>query len=223
MKKVFLLLSAFSIVAISSCSDDDSPGTPADTSSDILVKRMVYDRDDDHYFEIDYTYDGNKLVQGVFDDGVIEKYYYEGDLINKVEYINAGEVEERFFFTYNTDGKLIEYHSQHLSDGEWYDSENYTYVYNNDNTITKHYGFNAFSTLHIENGEIAQKVHSDGTTYTYTYDNKNSPFKNVTGYAEIAEAFSGDHELEGRSRNIVSIINETHDQNYTMTTFQYNA
>src|SRR5690606_37509894 len=68
-----------------------------------------------------------------------------------------------------------------------------------------------------------QAVSGDGTIYTYTYDGKNSPFKNVTGYAEIANAFAGDHEFHGRSQNIVSIIDETHSQNYTLNNIQYNA
>jgi hypothetical protein len=123
MKKVLLFLSAISLVAISSCSGDDSPSNPPDNTSDVLVKRMTLHQDDasGFNFTVDYTYDGNKLVQGVYNDGFMEKFYYTGDLITKVEYLFEGEVEDRELFTYDAQGRLIEYKELDLvNDGNYH-------------------------------------------------------------------------------------------------------
>lgn len=229
MKKVFLFLGALSLATVISCSsDDDSPSNPP-TSSDILVKRVVYSQDDPDGYNatINYSYNGNKLVQGVYNDGTIEKYYYTGDRITKIEYIYEGVVTERDLFTYNAENKLSGWQYEALDEEEdiWETWENNTYTYNSDNTITQSdaSGSGFTRTMTMQNGEISQIVGSDGTTYTYTYDSKNSPFKNVTGYAEIVHAFAGDHEMDGRARNIISIVDETNNQNYTINTMQYNA
>ncbi|HEU0135794.1 MAG TPA: hypothetical protein VFQ50_00745 [Flavobacterium sp.] len=232
MKKVFLFLSAISLVAISSCGDDESPVTPpVDTTDDVLVKRVTTQQEDPDGFNytIDYTYNGNKLVQGVYTDGSLEKYYYTGDLITKIEYYNDGVLDFQDVFAYNAQGKLTEYRFQWMSDNT---EEKSLYVYNSDNTVTETQlsgpingtgTTGSQSILSFENGELSQIVNASGSTYTYSYDAKNSPFKNVTGYAEIAHAFVGDYQTHGRSKNILSIVNETFGQNYTTNSIQYNA
>ena len=232
MKKVFLFLSAISFVAISSCSDEENPVTPpVNTTDDVLVKRVTTQQDDPEGFNytIDYTYSGNKLVQGIYDDGSLEKYYYTGDLITKIEYITNGTIEFQDVFAYNAQGKLTEYRFQWMLENT---EEKSLYVYNSDNTVTETQlsgpinstsTTGSVSTLSFANGELSQIVQENGSTYTYSYDAKNSPFKNVTGYAEIAHAFVGDYETHGRSKNIVSIVNETFSQNYTTNSIQYNA
>jgi hypothetical protein len=231
MKKVFLFLSVVSFAVMSSCSGEDSPVTPPDTTTGNLVKRMTTQQDDPEGFNytIDYTYNGSKLVQGLYNDGYIEKYYYTGDLITKIEYMVDGAIEFQDLFTYNPQGKLTEYRFQWISDGT---EEKSLYVYNSDGTVAETYIYGPINNttttgeenvLTFTNGEISKKVFAGGRTYNYTYDAMNSPFKNVTGYAEIAHAFAGDYELHGRSKNIVSIIDETNDSNYTLNSIQYNA
>ncbi|HEX9979603.1 MAG TPA: hypothetical protein VGB50_03445 [Flavobacterium sp.] len=230
MKKLFLFLSAFSVAVLSSCSNDDdnNSGTP---SSDVLVKRIVAHQEDPDgiNYEVDYTYSGNKMVQGVYDDGYTEKYYYTGNEITKIEYIFDGDVEERELFAYNAQGKLIEYRDQDLLE----DFEEVTAMaYNGNSTITQTISSGSVGdtsptgetrTLTLTNGEVSQVVQTDGTVYNYTYDTRNSPFKNVTGFAEIAHIYSGDFEYEGRSKTIATIVDATHTQNYTVNTWQYNG
>jgi len=227
MKKILLSFAALTFIAITSCSSDDNNSEP---SADILVKRMVYEQEDPDGFNYDitYTYNGKKILAGNYTDGTIEKYYYSGDLITKIEYIFGGEVEEQELFLYNANGKLIEYRYQDIVD-DFEDKSLFTYP--NENTIIKTNITGVInntvttgnvSTITLTNGEVS-KIQSGGKIYNYTYDNKNSPFRNVTGYAEIAYAFAGDFELEGRGRNILSIKNETDNINYTTNTIQYNA
>lgn len=221
MKKVFLFLSAISLVAVSCSSDDDSPTNPDPGS--ILVKREVYQQAgvDGFNFTTDYTYNGNKIVKEVSNDGYVANYFYTGDLITKVDWYLDGTLDEREIMTYDSNGKLIGYSDHYMENAT---PDEYTFVYNSDNTVTKtQVGTNFTTTLTFANGELSQIVQSGGTTYTYTYDAKNSPFKNITGYAEIAYIIAGDNELHGRSRNIVSIVDETNQSNYMMNSFVYNA
>jgi len=226
MKKAIFFLSTISLFALTSCSSDDSSSSDQATSTDVLVKRIIYSQEDPEGFNdiINYTYNGNKLVEGNYVDGTKEKYYYTGDLITKIEYVFDGEVEEQELFTYNANGKLIEYKDQDLVEDS---EERYLFVYNADNTITETYFDGTpqglVSTLTIENSEISKTVQTGFNTYKYTYDTKNSAFKNVTGYAEIAYAIHGDFELNGRSHNIVSIFDQTLNRNYMANTIQYNS
>lgn len=220
MKKAFFFLSTISLFALASCSSDDN-STDSNTSTDVLVKRIIYTQEDEDGINdmIAYSYDGNKLSEANYLDGTKEKYYYSGDLITKIEYLHGGEVEYQDVFTYNSNGKLIEYKLEDFIE-DW--EEKHTFVHNADNTITETYD-GVVSTLTIENGEVVKKVQAGYDTYKYTYDTKNSPFKNVTGFSEISYASQGDFELQGRSRNISVIRNETKSHDYMKNTFQYDS
>lgn len=234
MKKALFSLCAIALFAFVSCSSDDNATTtdPAATT-DVLVKRIVRSQEDPEGFNeiITYTYNGNKLLEGNYLDGTKEKYYYTGDLITKIEYLFEGQVEAQDLFVYDASGRLTECRMQDLDDDS---EEKELFVYNNDNTITQTYiqgrpnntaTTGQVSTLTLENDEIVKIAYNGvgGKTYKYSYDTKNSPFKNVTGYAKIAYAFHGDFELEGKKHNIASIKNETDNFNYTVNTMQYNS
>lgn len=233
MKKIFFFLSAIAIVSLASCTgnDDDSSTNPTpDPSTSVLPKRVVWAQQDPDGFNynITYTYNGNKLIQGVADDGAIERYTYTGDLITKVEYVYDGEVEDQELFEYDTTGRLVLHKYQELLDG--YQERN-IYVYNTDGTVTQN-SYNetltspsstpSVYTLSFENGEMTKIVQQANNTYKYTYDGKNSPFKNVTGYAAIVHAIHGDFETEGKNQNILSIVDQTNSIAYMTNTVQYN-
>ncbi len=222
MKKVFLFLGALSIATISSCSSDDDSSTNPPNTNDVLVKREVYQQagEDGFNFTADFNYSGNKLVSVVSNDGYVENYTYTGNLITKVESFLDGEIDLTETMTYNTEGQLISYSELFAGDSS---ATVYNFVYNSDDTVTKSQVGSGFTTTYtFANGELSQTVQSAGTTYTYTYDTKNSPFKNITGYAAIADLTAGDHELHGKARNIMSIVDETHSQNYMTNSFIYN-
>jgi major membrane immunogen (membrane-anchored lipoprotein) len=225
MKKILMLMGGISLLSIVACSSDDDSSNSS--SSDPVVKRILYqDEDPDGYnYDVTYSYNGNKITQGVYTDGYVEKYYYSGDRIVKIEYLTDGEVEEQDVFTYDASGMLTQASYQDLI-GDY--EERTTYATASANTVTQTYysgeiGNNTpdwTATLTITDGEVTQSTHI-GTTYTY--DTKNSPFKNVTGWAAIAHANAGDHELEGSKHNIISIQNNTTSPNYTTNTYTYNA
>ena len=224
MKKFFLFLSAISFVAISSCSSNDDGPSAENPSTDVLVKKAVYQQADPEGFNftIDYIYNGNKLVKEQYNNGDVSNYFYIGDLITKIEYFVNDTLYIKETFAYNTAGKLSEYRHRFLTDTA---DEVYTYTYNSNNTVTQTNATypSETSILTFTNGEISKEVELGGMTYNYLYDDKNSPMKNVTGYAEIANAVIGDFEMHGRAKNIVSIVSQPGNQNYMMNSFVYNS
>ena len=220
MKKICLFLS-IAALSLASCSSDSESSTN-NPSSDVLVKKIVYTSLMDDYTEtINFTYNGNKLVKGIYSDGSQETYTYQGDLITKIVLSVDGEDDMIEDFTYDSSGRLTGYYYQ---EGVYTEQE--TFVYNSDGTVTGTIGTGSEAvnhTYHFSNGELVKIVNNMGQTYNYTYDAKNSPFKNVTGYGNIAMVTTGDHEFFGRSQNIVSIHETSGDVNYMANTMTYNA
>ncbi len=215
MKKIILCLSLIAI-SLSSCSSDSDSN---DSSSDILVKKVVYTSITDNYTEtIDYTYNGNKIVKGVYDDGSQDIFTYTGNLITKIEMISAGEIIYLETFTYDSNGRLVTYFAD--EDGFTYEE---TFVYNANGTVTNTIDGGGVRTLHFANDELVQIVDMGGNIYDYTYDSKNSPFRNVTGYDKIAMVVHGDHEFFGAKQNISSIRETTGNVAYMTNTMTYNA
>lgn len=218
MKKIILCLSLVAI-SVTSCSTDSGS---SDQSNDVLVKKIVYhDVTDDYTETVEYTYNGNKLIKGVYDDGSVENYTYNGNLITKIEFIEDGEVTYTETFSYDSNNRLTAYHA--LEDGL---DDQETFVYNADGTVTSTIGTGIAAserTLHFENDELVSIVETGGHTYNYTYDTKNSPFRNVTGYDKIANVVQGDHEFFGSKQNIAAIQDVTNDIDYMTNTMTYNA
>ncbi len=220
MKKISLFLSVVAL-SLASCSSDSDSSSSNNPSSDVLVKKIVYTSLTDEFTEtVNFTYNGNKLVKGVYADGTEEIYTYEGDLITKIEMTNGGDANFTENFTYDSSGRLATYT---FIEGDYTEVE--TFAYNADGTVTATMGTGIGAwdrTYHFSNGELIKIVDEFGT-YDYTYDSKNSPFKNVTGYGKIAIVTHGDHEFFGRSQNIVSIHETSEDLNYMSNTMTYNA
>lgn len=218
MKKIILSLCFIATTLISCSSDSDSSNNQL---NDVLVKKVVYTSITDDYTEtVVYTYNGNKLVKGVYDDGSQEIFTYQGNLITKIELITDGELDTTETFSYDTNGRLTGYI---FEEGPFTDEE--TFIYNADGTITSTIGTGAAAsvqTLYFQNDELLKIVRS-ARTYNYTYDSKNSPFRNVTGYDKIAFVTHGDHEIYGRKQNISTIYESVEGVNYTTNTMTYNS
>ncbi len=215
MKKIILCLSLIAIT-LSSCSSDSDSNTSA---NDILVKKVVYTSITDSYTEtINYTYNGNKIVKGVYSDGTEDIFTYTGNLITKIEMIDAGDVVYSETFTYDSNSRLINYVA--VEDVFTYEE---SFVYNPNGTVTNTIDGGGVRTLHFENDQLVQIVDDSGKIYDYTYDAKNSPFLNVTGYGKIAHVVHGDHEFYGAKQNISMIHETTDDVAYMTNTMTYNA
>lgn len=229
MKKLFVLVSAFTLLLTSCSSEDDLPSTPSNTP--VLVIKMVLtspDEDVDSYWNntIDFTYNGTKLVEATEDDGFKTVYTYTGNLISKIEYFDGTTLYAQDLFAYNSNNKLTEYRYLELDD----DFENrFVYVYNSNSTVT----------VTEYQGTIGNTTQSPATpdTYVFTngelsstdggnldYDSKNNPFKNVTGFQEIiTPEFSDDYMIAfGRNQNLVAAPVGASTTEGTFASYTYN-
>src|SRR6218665_456585 len=106
MKKIILCL-GLAALSLTSCSSSDSSN---DGPNDALVKKIVYTSITDDYTEtVQYTYNGNKILRGTYNDGSVDIFTYQGDLISKIETVEDGDVNYTETFTNETNGRLTRY------------------------------------------------------------------------------------------------------------------
>jgi hypothetical protein len=202
MKKICCLFICSSLF-LTSCSSDSSS---ENASADLLLKRVV---EGDILFggtTVDYTYNGNKLVEiEKSNDGNVwsDVYTYTGDVITKIEKFevyDAGTPAEDTYLTstdefqYNGNNELVQFKTTTPDNP---DMERVTTYTHSGNTVTFQQYENVTGeapvllksgTITIQNGEISQVQvvkQFDSYTANYTYDTKNSIMKNVLGYDQI--------------------------------------
>lgn len=233
MKNFALSFSALFMI-LTSCSSDES----SSSSSELLLKKeIVTDSSDGSSYTMTYNYSGTNLTKISYsDDGSYDKFYYEGDLIAKIEFYDDTDfLEAKVTYTYTSDGKLASYVSLDFVNDDG-DREVYTYNANGTVSGVSYFGDSVSQnipgttrTISFSNGEVSSEVSSSGfgsdTSYTYTYDTKNNPYKNIKGYSNIAAYSDSDntgvsHNLLTRVRTSGSITN-TNDFTYTYNSDDY--
>lgn len=199
-------------------------GTTTPGSGILLKKTIDTDSNGDKITTI-YNYNGNKIVSSIDDSGESNIYVtYTGDLITKIEYkFPNGTVEQTDLYTYNSNGKLSSY-VRIDPIMKWGNKEVYTH--NSDGSISvKNYIGDDLSqtqedgggTVKFLNGEVSEIINTSSPKMTYQFDNKNNPFKNVTGMDKIAfTAGIGDGILH-------NVISESYDADVFTTTYTYNT
>ncbi len=229
MKKIIFFVSAFALL-LTACSSDDSDPAPATPSGPLLKKMMLTssDEDSDSYWNstINFTYNGNKLVQYIDEDNYKAVFTYTGDLITKIEYFDDTILDAQDLFTYNSNGKLIEYRDINLLvDVEF----RFTYTYNTNGTVTaQQYQGTVGNTSPVFSPDIYTFTNGELTNTnsgSITYDSKNNPFKNVTGYQEIiTPEFLDDYLIAfGRNQNMTSFSVGTSTTEGTFSSYTYNS
>lgn len=218
MKKTLFLLS-ISFLMLQSCSSGDGSNNG---SSTILCKKQV-----NGTFVLDYIYNGNKMDREMANGQLNRKYYYTGDYITKTEgysdnqlrwittytYVN-GKLATRLFVDLNPDP------DPSITSGL---KTIYTYISNDtisyenySGTATEQDTLISMGEITLLNGQVVQNEGPDGITIA-TYDNKNSPFKNVTGFDKLNP--SNNVVIQGN--NNVSTIQYPNNQIVTYY-YQYN-
>lgn len=227
MKKLLYLFSAIALTLTSCSSDDDSNNNSSNVT---LIKKIILtsdDEEDDSYWNntITFTYNGTKLVESIEDDNYKTVYTYTGDLITKIEYFDGTVLDEYELFSYNSNGKLVEYRS--IGD----DSEiKFTYAYNANGTVS----------VNEYQGEVGNPTLLPGSSSTYTftdgeltaiddsvyvYEDKNNPFMNVTGFKEIMlPEFADDYMIAfGRNKMMTSNYDINNTTEGIFATHTYNS
>jgi hypothetical protein len=204
MKNAFLLC-FLAFVAVS-CSSDDSNGVLQNDA--VLIKKIVYSNPgvtDPN--EVNYTYNGTKLLTAQIDNTVTVKYIYSGDLLTRINtFNNSDDLIQSSAFIYEN-GRLIS--ATHIipEADQGYRSE---YSYNADGTISvNNFMGDGFSQNFVQNPgkfflgdneEISKyeeyNLGVSGTrTTTYLYDNKNNPYKNVMGFDKLLDQGGKYHNI----------------------------
>ncbi len=189
MKKILFLIIVSCLLTF--CSSDSSSSSASDES--ILLKKIIRENENGITTINTYVYEGRKITTSSFST-YLQKFYYSGNLVTKVESYNSGQLMSVFTFEYNSSEKLVQYKLVSPDIGR---SERDTYVYNNDNTIS----VNHYTAIDDDNETLqTQKYFTDSSgeiikierysanstaTTLYTYDTKNNPFKNVIGFDKL--------------------------------------
>ncbi len=195
MKTKIMLLS-IALLAIS-CSNDSNTVDPVDSTPILLTKLM---NNGETYV---YTYNGSKIVQekGLV-DGDISNFTYTGDLITKIVSTSSnGAPTSTETFTYDSSNRLIKAEdisgsnstvttfnylsADHVTIIEKHTSGNYVKTYTRDAYLNTDGSVKSYTqTIQAtQNGTIVET--GTGNLQPIVYDNKNNPFKNVTGLKNI--------------------------------------
>ncbi|WP_396142065.1 hypothetical protein [Flavobacterium sp.] len=232
MKKLILTILASSFLL--SCSTDsasDDSNNP--TGNGLLLKTLT-----DDYGTTTLNYSGNKATYFSDSDGSTSNFTYNGDLIIRVE--QTGGSGSNFINTYNYSNNLLTSSTENRNSTNSSSNYNSTYTYNSDGSITEiitgtntYNGNTTNSTeknvlfysqgncVKVENYTFFNGVYSLNETIIYTYDNKNSPFKNITG---LYNAYYPTGNIN--VNNCISQINKNDSGEITytaQTAYQYNA
>ncbi|MEO8516533.1 MAG: hypothetical protein ABI426_07305 [Flavobacterium sp.] len=210
MKK-FILPILFLVLVGCSNDNNDIP-VNNNTSSAVLVKKVVTGYNGRSDLVVDLMYDGNKLIRtnantlpgmsGIMSIHLYTLYTYTGDLITKESkyYISNNALYEEVSFQYDNSDKLI---SQITIYSPSAYAEKTLYIYNTDGTVTyeTHSG-NATSQTNLSgtgkfwfdnDGEITRvEDYQNGALLKrkdMTYDVKNGAYKNITGYDKLLSSY----------------------------------
>jgi hypothetical protein len=210
MKRLFYLL-IITFLILQSCSSDSN-----DNSNNFIGVKLIQVQFSNGQIST-FSYNGNKLFKINNSSGGFQKYSYEGEFIKLIESYNSlNDLISTTKHFYNNN-KLIRT-KQYNPNGSFYGERNYSY--NSDNTIILNEVINNNGNL-IEDRNIKLYINSQGNIYkqhylsdgniiNFLYDNKNSPYKNITGYCNLIFEFN----------NVIQISDNSSTTNYS---YQYNG
>lgn len=211
MKKIFCFLGFTAL--LTSCGGEDN--TPYDSNaiqSTRLVTRTVETDDDNAITTTEYHYDGYKITNFTDSDNGSGVFTYDGNHITQAKYYDGSTLTQTDIFTFNAQGKVAT-HQMLLHQEDYGEKEVYTHNADGTVTFTSYSGTLTEQTnadfngkLFFENGEVIKKEISTGAgsvyTEVYTYDDRNNPFKNVTGLNEMFLYEDGD--ITGINKNLLT-------------------
>jgi len=225
MKKIFLGLIALTLSLNACSSSDDS----SDTTNDALLSKIVETYEDGYVSTLLVTYSGNKILKLDWDGEEVTEFTYTGNLITQEKYFLDGDLEDLITYEYDANERLIR--STRVETNSFTEVDEYTH--NADGTVsfvTERDGeLAANGTFYFNNNRPYKK---EITTYyegfesdeviEVTFDDKNEPFKNVTGYNKLNFALPNlKSDIEDNVNNVLTVKRDT----FTIltTTYTYNS
>lgn len=202
MKKIFLAaFVAFSAMMATSCGETENVENVDNPNTDTVLLKKVITTDADGVTDtVTFNYNGNKIVSQSATHGYSAQYFYTGNLITNVKEYDEGVLGNEMNYSYDLTNRLVLFENTDYFNNIFSKIE-YTYVSNTQVTTVESlnndgHGFavtaNGVMTLDA-NGNLIKYVRTfvDGgeeQVNNFTYDNKNNPFKNITGMQAIGLA-----------------------------------
>lgn len=228
MKKIFTL-GALALFLMTSCSSDDS-SDPVDNGNEtgtVLLKKSIETDTDGYEYTNYFNYNGNQLTSVTDSEGGEMNFYYENNLLVKIEYFEDGTITQRDLFTYDANNKLATSVILDL-DEDW--ANKMLYTHNSDGTVsiedytgdlteqTNLYGNGVvtYSNNNIVNYTLTS-TGGNSVSSVYTFDSKNNPLKNMSAFDIFNLAYQ-----EGGHNNTLSYTNEAYGESET-TVYTYNS
>jgi hypothetical protein len=229
MKRILILTA----ILVFACSSDDSSDTNDNPNNYKLVETYQYsyvnnDPNSDNFGNLyemtaSYSYDGNKLLNITIsnnnDSGIVNYTYNDNNQISGV-YYSGGDVGEA---EYDNQGRLVIWTYTDVDDNPNGNPSISVanFVHNQDGSVVQTWqGGQSNTYLFDQNGNITTIINPDAwdgnTEKNYTYDNKNNPFKNISGNGFFINIwFQGLNLYPSINNNIVTAENENNIFFYT--------
>ena len=239
MKKLLFVFSALALV-LGSCSKSDSTAPVVDSTSvtlpgDVLISKII-----ESYVAgvvantTTFTYNGKKILKFEDTNGLKVSFTYSGDNITKKETYNNNVLSNTEDFAYDTSNRVLKY-TQTIA-GSTPTIENYIYDSTDPTTIqlnnlvsgtTYNFGSSFEGTITVANNQATEisyryDLSSSSSLYirkknSYIFDGKNSFYKNITGFKNIA--FAGVRNLNtGYDNNIKQQVKFYNNTQTALTT-----
>jgi len=167
------------------------PGTgnplPVYADADIIAE---YTYEEHKLEKIDYKASFSNYSNGISSSSssMFWQFTYTDDLITKVEtYYNddAPHLQYTFEFEYDEQKRLINF----TEEGSYEGPTSYSVSYSNNTVLVSDLPYAGQETLFTYSGNNLQSYEEDWAYMVYEYDNKNSPFKNITGFSNASLGF----------------------------------
>ncbi|WP_313580135.1 hypothetical protein [Chishuiella sp.] len=235
MKKI--LLFTFIAGTLFSCSNDDNSGETNNTTeieNSILPVKTIYTTPKGDYSSIlTISYDGNKINEinitysGIENYSEKSIYQYTGDLITKItNYDKDGDESMVREYTY-LNGKVSTLVTTEWGDKKLIATSKFEWIDDNHlkETTTNDYDNSIYIDEYFyENGNLVKTIYNNSNEIIMTYDDKENPFKNVTGLQLVSfddlEVFSKNNPIKkeskysSKSSDITLYTYEYKDNNY---------
>ncbi|MDY3364238.1 hypothetical protein PG623_09550 [Riemerella anatipestifer] len=231
MKK-YVLMTAIA-VNLMSCNRSENDETVTE-SIPVLPTKITLESKNGESANITLNYNGSKLteVNGIYGTGKIF-FEYSNNLISKiVEKDGEDVIITNLEYTNNKLTKTITTGTE--DNGMYNFSNETTYVYRNDRTVianeigtSNSQNYTASTTYTITNNQATKYIstrYSTTTTHNISYDEKNSIFKNITGFKEASLALNSIFFIKDFSttqNNYISISTDEQSSGNYSATYQY--
>jgi hypothetical protein len=216
MKKLFICLAVFvSFFLFLGCDSDENSNASNKVISKITLKVFEYYNEDEYSVltlqqilqyknnqvvrisysngvDINYNYEGDKLVRVTLDDdSTIKTFVYDKNLM-----IESETEDERIKFFYDLNEKIGEIRASYFNSG--FTEEFSSFYYFNENNITS---------------KLENILNASESTTIYKYDDKNNPFKNHNPYFRL---ISGELAQTLSKNNVIEESNDLRNIKYTI-------